>query len=71
MAYNKYINERREKMNKLKELQKQLKQIEEQIIEQAQEDAIAGYGWGCSDKSWALNRTKYALIKQIQTLTKK
>ena len=46
-----------------------LEQIEEQIIEQAQEDAIAGYGWGCSDKSWALNRTKYTLIKQIQALT--
>lgn len=53
-------------MDKLKELQNQLEQIERQIAEQAQEDAIAGYGWGCSDKSWALNRAKYALIKQIQ-----
>ena len=58
-------------MDKLKELQKQLEQIEQQIIEQAQEDAIAGCGWGCSDKSWALNRTKYSLIKQIQALTNK
>lgn len=57
-------------MDKLKELQKQLEQIELQIAEQAQEDAIAGYGWGCSDKSWALNREKYALIQQIQDLTK-
>lgn len=56
-------------MDKLKELQKQLEQIEQQIIEQAQEDAIAGYGWGYSDKSWALNKTKYTLIKQIQDLT--
>lgn len=56
-------------MDKLKKLQKQLEQIEQQIVEQAQEDAIAGYGWGCSDKSWALIRTKYALIKQIQDLT--
>jgi hypothetical protein len=56
-------------MDKLKKLQKQLEQIEQQIIEQAQEDAIAGYGWSCSDKSWALIRTKYALIKQIQDLT--
>lgn len=56
-------------MDKLKELQKQLEQIEQQIIEQAQEDAVAGYGWGCSDKSWVLNRTKYGLIKLIQDLT--
>jgi hypothetical protein len=55
-------------MDKLKELEKQLKEIEQQIMEQEQEDAIAGYGWGCSDKSWALNRTKYALIKQIKDL---
>jgi hypothetical protein len=56
-------------MDKLKELQKQLEQIEQQIVEQAQEDAVAGYGWGCSDKSWALNRAKYAIIRQIQGLT--
>jgi hypothetical protein len=56
-------------MDKLKELQKQLAEIEQQIIEQAQEDAIAGYDWGCSDKSWALNRKKYTIIKQIQDLT--
>lgn len=55
-------------MDKLKELQNQLEQIEQQIAEQAQEDAVAGYGWGCSDKSWALNREKYAVIKQIQDL---
>ena len=56
-------------MDKLKELQNQLEQIEQQIVEQAQEDAVAGYGWGYSDKSWALNRAKYALIQQIQDLT--
>jgi hypothetical protein len=56
-------------MDKLKELQKQLEEIKQQITEQEQEDAIAGYGWGCSDKSWALNRKKYTLIKQIQDLT--
>lgn len=56
-------------MTELKELQKQLEEIEQQIIEQTQEDAVAGYGWGCSDKSWTLNKTKYALIRQIQDLT--
>ena len=56
-------------MDKLKELQKQLEQIEQQIAKQEQEDAIAGYGWGCSDKTWALYRTKYSLIGQIQDLT--
>ena len=56
-------------MDKLKKLQKQLEQIEQQIAEQAQEDAIAGYGWGCSDKSWKLIRKKCVLIKQIQGLT--
>ena len=56
-------------MDKLKELQKQLEEIEQQIIEQSQEDAIAGYGWGRSDKSWELNRKKYTLIKQLQDLT--
>lgn len=56
-------------MDKLKELQKQLEQIEQQIVEQERQDAIAGYGWGCSDKTWALNRTKYSLIRQIQDLT--
>ena len=56
-------------MTELERLQKQLEKIEQQIIEQAQEDAIAGYGWGCGDKSWILNKQKYALIKQIQDLT--
>jgi hypothetical protein len=44
-------------------------QASDEPVEEAQEDAIAGYDWGCSDKSWALNRKKYTLIKQIQDLT--
>lgn len=56
-------------MNELEKLQNQLEQLNQKIKHQEEQDAIAGYGWGCSDKSWALIRTKYALIKQIQDLT--
>jgi hypothetical protein len=56
-------------MTELEKLRSQLEQLNQKIEEQAEQDAIAGYGWGCSDKSWALNRAKYALIKQIQDLT--
>ena len=56
-------------MTELEKLRSQLEQLNQKIEEQAEQDAIAGYSWCCSDKSWTLSRTKYALIKQIQDLT--
>ena len=47
-------------MDKLKELQKQLEEIEKRLEESRKEDAVAGCGWGCSDRTWELlkKRTK-------------
>ena len=38
----------------MEELKQQLAEVEKQLKESREEDAIAGYGWGCSDRTWEL-----------------
>ena len=44
----------------MEELKQQLEEIEKQLKESREEDAVAGCGWGCSDRTWELlkKRTK-------------
>lgn len=49
----------------MNQLEQQLAEIEKQLKESQMDDTVAGYGWGCSDRTWELLKERTRIKKVL------